>query len=89
MLWDHKTAIRWTIANIKGISPSMCMHRILLEDSSKPSREAQQRLNPVMMEVVKKGDPQAIRCGSDLPNLKQHMGESSPSSAKKIWSYGG
>lgn len=32
----------------------MCMHRILLEAGSKPSREAQRRLNPVMMEVVKK-----------------------------------
>ncbi|KAK4383865.1 hypothetical protein Sango_2740800 [Sesamum angolense] len=30
------------------------MHRILLEDGTKPSREAQCRLNPPMMEVVKK-----------------------------------
>ena len=26
-----KTAIGWTIADIKGISPSTCTHRILLE----------------------------------------------------------
>ena len=32
----------------------MCMHRILLEEGSKPTREAQRRLNPPMMEVVKK-----------------------------------
>ncbi|KAL0294766.1 UNVERIFIED_CONTAM: hypothetical protein Scaly_3116200 [Sesamum calycinum] len=30
------------------------MHRILLEEGTKPSREAQRRLNPPMMEVVKK-----------------------------------
>ena len=54
VLRDHKTTIGWNIADIKGISPSICMHRILLEDGSKPSREAQQRLNPMMMEVVKK-----------------------------------
>ena len=54
VLRDHKTTIGWNIADIKGISPSICMHRILLEDGSKPSREAQRRLNPVMMEVVKK-----------------------------------
>ena len=54
VLRDHKTAIGWTLADIKGISPSTCMHRILLEDGSKPSREPQRRLNPPMMEVVKK-----------------------------------
>ncbi|KAH9792667.1 hypothetical protein KPL71_004223 [Citrus sinensis] len=53
VLRDHKTAIGWTIADIKGISPSMCMHRILLEEESKPTRDAQRRLNPLMMEVVK------------------------------------
>ena len=30
------------------------MHQILLEEGSKPTREAQRRLNPPMMEVVKK-----------------------------------
>ena len=54
VLRDHKTAIGRTITNIKGISPTICMHRILLEEGSKPSREAQRRLNPPMMEVVKK-----------------------------------
>ena len=54
VLREHKTTIGWTIADIKGISPSMCMHRILLEEGSKPTREAQRRMNPPMMEVVKK-----------------------------------
>jgi hypothetical protein len=31
----------------------MCVHRILLEESSKPTREAQCQLNPHTMEVVK------------------------------------
>ncbi|KAL9371895.1 hypothetical protein Peur_037035 [Populus x canadensis] len=53
LLCDHKTAIGWTLADIKGISPSMCMHHILLEDNVKPTREMQRRLNPPMMEVVK------------------------------------
>ena len=53
LLCDHKTIIGWTLANIKGISPSMCMHHILLEDIAKPTREMQRRLNPPMMEVVK------------------------------------
>ncbi|XP_057799390.1 uncharacterized protein LOC131015119 [Salvia miltiorrhiza] len=50
----HKSTIGWTIADIKGISPSTCMHRILLEPNSKPSRDPQRKLNPVMKEVVLK-----------------------------------
>ncbi|XP_019157953.1 PREDICTED: uncharacterized protein LOC109154677 [Ipomoea nil] len=53
VLKEDKTAIGWTIADIKGISPSICMHRILLEEGAKPSRQPQRRLNPLMMEVVK------------------------------------
>ena len=40
VLRDHKAVIGWSLANLKGIRPSMCMHRILLEDSYKPSVEA-------------------------------------------------
>ena len=54
MLRDHKDAIGWSLADLKGIRPSMCMHRILLEDGHKPSVEAQRRLNPTMKEVVHK-----------------------------------
>ncbi|KAI5349392.1 hypothetical protein L3X38_002279 [Prunus dulcis] len=53
VLKEHKTALGWTIADIKCISPSMCMHRILMEEDSKPSRDAQRRLNPNMEEVVR------------------------------------
>ncbi|XP_070049100.1 uncharacterized protein [Nicotiana tomentosiformis] len=54
VLIECKTAIGWTIAYIKGISPAFCMHRILLEDGHRPSREHQRRLNPNMKEVMKK-----------------------------------
>ena len=54
VLRDHNHAIGWSLANLKGIRPSMCMHRILLEDGYKPSVEAQRRLNPTMKEVVRK-----------------------------------
>ena len=36
VLRKHKTAIAWGIADIQGISPTMCMHRILLEEGAKP-----------------------------------------------------
>ncbi|XP_071909834.1 uncharacterized protein [Coffea arabica] len=54
VLRKHKETIGWTITDIKGISPSICMHRIRLEEDAKPVQQAQRRLNPLMMEVVKK-----------------------------------
>ena len=47
-------AIGWTLADIKGISPSTVMHRILMEDDARSSIDAQRRLNPPMKEVVRK-----------------------------------
>ncbi|CAA7033667.1 unnamed protein product [Microthlaspi erraticum] len=44
----------YTLDDIKGISPDLCIHRIHLEDESKSSIEPQRRLNPNLKEVVKK-----------------------------------
>ncbi|CAA7032048.1 unnamed protein product [Microthlaspi erraticum] len=50
----YRKAIGYTLDDIKGISPDLCIHRIHLEDESKPSIEPQRRLNPNLKEVVKK-----------------------------------
>ena len=39
VLRDHKSAIGWTIVDIKGISPLICTHKIYLKDNYKTSRE--------------------------------------------------
>ena len=49
----YKEAIAWSIEDLKGISPSICMHKILLNDNAKTSIEHQRRLIPVMKEVRK------------------------------------
>ncbi|KAM2308070.1 hypothetical protein FF2_029873 [Malus domestica] len=67
VLKEHKTAIGWTLADIKRISPTTCMHRIFLEEEAKPTREAQRRLNPPMMEVVKKEIIKLLDCGLIYP----------------------
>ncbi|CAN6678827.1 unnamed protein product [Malus baccata var. baccata] len=67
VLKEHKTTIGWTLADIKGISPTTCMHRIFLEEGAKPTREAQRRLNPPMMEVVKKEIIKLLDCGVIYP----------------------
>ncbi|GJS84051.1 putative nucleotidyltransferase, ribonuclease H [Tanacetum coccineum] len=46
VLEKHKGAIAWKMADIKGISPSFCTHKILMEESFKPVIQPQRRLNP-------------------------------------------
>ena len=54
ILRKYKEAIAWSIEDLKGISHSICMHKILLEDNAKTSIENQRRLNLVMKEVIRK-----------------------------------
>ena len=54
ILRNYKEAIAWSIEDLKGIDPSICMHKILLNDDAKTSVEHQRRLNPVMKDVVRK-----------------------------------
>ena len=54
ILRKYKEAITWSIEDLKGIGPSICMHKIMLEESAKTSIEHQRRLNPIMKEVVRK-----------------------------------
>ncbi|KAM1559976.1 hypothetical protein TB1_003248 [Malus domestica] len=67
VLEEFKSALGWTLADIKGISPTTCMHHIFLEEGAKPTREAQRRLNPPMMEVVKKEIIKLLDCGVIYP----------------------
>ena len=39
-------AFAWCIDDTKGISPLVCMHKIIMVDDAKPIVEHQRRLNP-------------------------------------------
>ena len=54
VLKRFKRSIVWTILDIIGIPPGICLHKIQLMPDHKPSIEHQRRLNPPMQEVVKK-----------------------------------
>ena len=54
VLERNSEVFAWSIEDIKGISPSICMHKILMEEDHAPSIEHQRLLNPTMKEVVKK-----------------------------------
>jgi len=64
---DHKRAIGWTLVDILGISHSLCMHIILLDEDAKPVRQAQRRLNPQLMDVVKKEVTKLLQAGIIYP----------------------
>ena len=53
MIERNVEAFAWSIEDIKGINPSICMHKILMEEDRAPSIEHQRRLNTAMKEVVK------------------------------------
>ncbi|XP_052735569.1 uncharacterized protein LOC128197551 [Vigna angularis] len=54
VLREYKSALGWKIDDLQGISPTVCMHKIYLEEDFKPVRQPQRRLNPTMKEVVRK-----------------------------------
>ncbi|KAK1421773.1 hypothetical protein QVD17_24388 [Tagetes erecta] len=60
-------AIAWKLTDIKGISPSFCTHKILMEDEYKPVVQPQRRLNPNMSEVVKKEVLKLLDAGMIYP----------------------
>ncbi|CAN6691747.1 unnamed protein product [Malus baccata var. baccata] len=67
ILRSHQGAIGWTIADIKGISPTICMHKILMEDGVKPAIDAQRRLNPIMKKVVRNEVMKLLDAGMIYP----------------------
>ncbi|CAJ2640738.1 unnamed protein product [Trifolium pratense] len=55
ILKENKEAIGWSLSDLKGISPSYCMHNIMMEDDYKPVAQPQRRLNPTMKEARPNG----------------------------------
>ena len=75
ILRNYKKAIAWSIEDLKGINPSICMHKILLNDDAKTSVEHQRRLNPVMKDVVRKEVLEWLNAG--FIYIRQPLGEPS------------
>ncbi|XP_070004875.1 uncharacterized protein [Nicotiana sylvestris] len=67
LLKKHKKAIGWSIADIQGISPTICMHKILLEENNKPVVKPQRKLNKNLEEVVHKEIIKLLDAGVIFP----------------------
>ena len=66
-LKKHRAAIGYTLDDLKGISPTLCQHKINLEKDAKPVYDHQRRLNPKMKEVVRKEILKLLEAGIIYP----------------------
>ncbi|KAF7822061.1 uncharacterized protein G2W53_027516 [Senna tora] len=73
-LREYKDAIGRVITDVKGFNPSTFMQRIVLEQNYKPIQEAQNHLNPSMMEVFKKEFQKLLDTDMNNPILDSKIG---------------
>ena len=66
-LKKHCAAIGYTLDGLKGISSTLCQHKIKVEKDAKPVRDHQGRLNPKMKEVVRKEILKLLEAGIIYP----------------------
>jgi len=67
VLKHNKEAIGCKLSDLKGMSPSYCMHKVLMEHNFKPVAQPQRRLNPTMKEVVRKEVVKSLEAGMIYP----------------------
>ncbi|XP_057723749.1 uncharacterized protein LOC130939676 [Arachis stenosperma] len=67
VLRKYNKAIGWSLADIVGIDPRKCMHRIFLQEGARPVRQPQRRLNPTILDVVKKEVTRLLDAGIIYP----------------------
>ena len=67
VLEKHCTILGYSLQNLKGITPTLCTHRIPIEPDATPSREPQRRLNNAMREGLKKEVLNLLHAGIIYP----------------------
>nr|GFA00251.1 retrovirus-related Pol polyprotein from transposon 17.6 [Tanacetum cinerariifolium] len=67
VLKSHKRAIAWKLADIQGIDPEFCTHKILMEEDYKPAVQNQRRVNPKIHGVIKKEVEKLLDAGLIYP----------------------
>jgi hypothetical protein len=67
VLRAHRAAIGYSLDDLKGISPALCMHKINLEEDAKPVVDYQRRLHPHMKEVLRKEVNKLLEAGIIYP----------------------
>lgn len=52
VLQEHTTTFAWDYHDMKGIDPTLCMHKIYINDGFKPVRKPQRRMNLRVCDIV-------------------------------------
>ncbi|RDX76269.1 hypothetical protein CR513_43763, partial [Mucuna pruriens] len=63
----HKKEIGWRLSDLTGINPSICMHKILMEEEACPIRQQQRRLTLTILDVVVKEVTKLLAAGIIYP----------------------
>ena len=66
-LKKHRAAIGYTLDDLKGIIPTLCQHKINLEEDAKLVHDHQRRLNPKTKELVRKEILKLLEAGIIYP----------------------
>jgi hypothetical protein len=66
-LENYRSAIGYSLKDLKGISLSLCTYHIPVKQDHKPIHKHQQRLNNAMREVVKKEVLKLLKSGVIYP----------------------
>ena len=67
ILKKHRVAIGYTLVDLKGMSPTLCKHKINMEPDTKPVVDHQGRLNPKMKEVIRNEILKLLEAGIIYP----------------------
>nr|GEY56555.1 reverse transcriptase domain-containing protein [Tanacetum cinerariifolium] len=67
VLKTRKKAIAWKLTDIKGIDPEFCSHKILLEEDYSMKVQSQRRVNPKILDVIKKEVEKLLDAGLIYP----------------------
>src|SRR4051794_13126229 len=67
VLKKHRGAMGYTLDDLKGISPTICQHKINIEPDAKPVVEHQRRFNPKMKDVIKNEVIKILEAGIIYP----------------------
>ncbi|RDX65180.1 hypothetical protein CR513_56184, partial [Mucuna pruriens] len=65
--FPNKKAIGWTLTDLPRINPSICIHKILLVEEAQHIRQQQRRLNPTILDIVKKEVTRLLTAGIIYP----------------------
>jgi hypothetical protein len=67
VLRAHRPTVGYSLDDLTGISPSLCMHKINLDKDAKPVVDYQRRINPKLKEVERKEVIKLLEAGIIYP----------------------